>query len=128
MWKQVNGTISLFRNEKYFYTNIRVKMITPNKSVVQITGTLEKLFEEHFEIKPESIEALAVSGSDRRYYRIKSGKTIAIGTYNTNIAEHNTYFYFTELFRKHQITVPEVYKISKDRRSYLQQDLGSTSL
>jgi len=103
-------------------------MIAPNKSAVQITGILEKLFEEHFEKKAESVEALAVSGSDRRYYRIKSGKTSVIGTYNTNIAENNTYFYFTELFRKHQVNVPEVYKTSKDRRSYLQQDLGNTSL
>ena len=51
-----------------------------------------------------------------------------IGTYNTNIAENNTFFYITELFRKNQVNVPEVYKISKDRRSYLQQDLGTTSL
>ena len=103
-------------------------MITHNKSIVQITGILEKLFEEHFEKKAETIEALAVSGSDRRYYRLTAGKTSVIGTYNTNVAENNTYFYFTELFRKHQINVPEVYKTSKDRRSYLQQDLGKTSL
>ena len=103
-------------------------MITHNKSIVQITGILEKLFEEHFEKKAETIEALAVSGSDRRYYRLTCGKTTCIGTYNTNVAENNTYFYFTELFRKHQINVPEVYKTSKDRRSYLQQDLGKTSL
>jgi len=102
--------------------------MTPNKTVVQITGILEKLFEEHFEKKAESVEALAVSGSDRRYYRITNGKTTAIATYNTNIAENNTFFYFTELFRKHQVNVPEVYKISKDRRAYLQQDLGKTSL
>lgn len=102
--------------------------MTPSKSTIQVTAILEKLFEEHFEKKPESIEALAVSGSDRRYYRITSGKTIAIGTYNTNIAENNTYFYFTELLRKHQINVPEIYKINKDRRAYLQQDLGKTSL
>ena len=103
-------------------------MITPNKTVAQIAGILEKLFEEHFEKKPDTIEALAVSGSDRRYYRIVSGKTTAIATYNTNVAENNTYFYFTELFRRHEINVPEVYKISKDRRAYLQQDLGRTSL
>jgi aminoglycoside/choline kinase family phosphotransferase len=103
-------------------------MITHSKSTVQITGILEKLFEEHFEKKAETIEALAVSGSDRRYYRITCGKTTCIGTYNTNVAENNTYFYFTELFRKHQINVPEVYKTSKDRRAYLQQDLGKTSL
>jgi len=103
-------------------------MINNIKTNVQITVILEKLFEEHFEKKADFIEALPVSGSDRRYYRIGCDKTVAIGTYNTNVAENNTYFYFTELFRKHQINVPEVYKISKDRRSYLQQDLGKTSL
>src|SRR4051812_4280571 len=102
--------------------------MTTGKSVVQIAAILEKLFEEHFEKKPETMEALPVSGSDRRYYRISSGKTVAIGTYNTNVAENNTYFYFTELFRKHQVNVPEVYKINKDRRAYLQQDLGKKSL
>lgn len=99
-----------------------------NKTAVQITAVLEKLFEEHFEQKAETVEALAISGSDRRYYRLSAGKTVAIGTYNTNVAENNTYFYFTELFRKHQVNVPEVYKMSKDRRAYLQQDLGRTSL
>jgi aminoglycoside/choline kinase family phosphotransferase len=96
--------------------------------VVQITAMLEKLFEEHFEIKAENVEALAVSGSDRRYYRVRGGSITAIGTYNTNVAENNTYFYFTGLFKKHQVNVPEIYKISKDRRAYLQQDLGATSL
>ncbi len=102
--------------------------MTPNKTTVQVTVILEKLFEEHFEKTPESIEALAVSGSDRRYYRLTAGKVTAIGTYNTNIAENNTFFYFTELLRKHQVNVPEIFAINKDRRAYLQQDLGDTSL
>src|SRR5580704_12352813 len=104
----MSGAISPQLSTKFFYSNIQGKMITPNKSIIQITGIVEKLFEEHFEKKPETVEALAVSGSDRRYYRITSGKTAAIATYNTNVAENNTYFYFTELFRKHGINVPEV--------------------
>lgn len=91
-------------------------------------ATLEQLFEQHFGIKPTKIEQLAVSGSDRRYYRLSADGKTAIGTLNGNIAENNTYFYFTELLRKHHINVPEVYLTSKDRRAYLQQDLGSTSL
>ncbi len=102
--------------------------MTPNKTIVQITAIIEKLFEEHFEKKAEVVEALPVSGSDRRYYRVSAGKTAAIATYNINVAENNTFFYFTELLRKHQVNVPEVYKISKDRRAYLQQDLGRVSL
>ena len=101
--------------------------MTGNKSTHAI-NTLEKLFEEHFGKKPEHIEMLPVSGSDRRYYRLKEGKNTVIGTHNANNAENNTFFYFTELFRKHEINVPEVYKVSKDRRFYLQQDLGDQSL
>jgi len=100
----------------------------PPKTTAQVVAILEKLFEDHFGKKAEKTEALPVSGSDRRYYRISNGTTSAIGTYNTNVAENNTYFYFTELFHKHQINVPDVYSISKDRKGYLQQDIGSTSL
>ena len=102
--------------------------MTLHKSTVQITAILEKLFEEHFEKKAETTEALAVSGSDRRYYRISGGGHIAIGTYNANVAENNTFFYITELFRKHNINVPEIYKMNRDRKAYLQQDLGTVSL
>ncbi len=102
--------------------------MTLNKTIAQVTALLEKLFEEHFEKKVESIEPLAVSGSDRRYYRISGGGAVAIGTYNTNVAENNTFFYFTELLRKNEVRVPEIYKTSKDRKAYLQQDLGKTSL
>lgn len=98
------------------------------KTTTTVISTLEKLFEEHFGKPSEEISALPVSGSDRRYYRLSAGNTTAIGTYNANVAENNTYYYFTELFRKHEINVPEVYKTSKDRRSYLQQDVGSTTL
>jgi aminoglycoside/choline kinase family phosphotransferase len=102
--------------------------MTTIKSSTQVISTLEKLFEDHFSVKADTIEALPVSGSDRRYFRLSSEGKSAIGTYNTNVAENNTYFYFTELFRKHGINVPVTYALSKDRRAYLQQDLGKTSL
>ena len=98
------------------------------KQLPPTTATLEQLFESHFGQKAEQVAPLAISGSDRRYYRLSNAKHTAIGTINTNNAENNTYFYFTELFRKHGIYVPEVYATSKDRCAYLQQDLGSTSL
>jgi aminoglycoside/choline kinase family phosphotransferase len=103
-------------------------MTAADKSLTQAITTLEKLFEDHFGKKAEQVETLPVSGSDRRYYRLSNGKTSAIGTFNANIAENNTFFYFNGLFRKHNINVPEIYAVSKDRRLYLQQDLGTTSL
>lgn len=99
-----------------------------NTKQINIFTTLEKLFEEQFGKLPEQVDAIPVSGSDRRYYRLSAGTTTAIGTYNQNVAENNTFFYFTELFRKHEIHVAQIYIISKDRKAYLQQDLGSTSL
>lgn len=102
--------------------------MTLNQQANQSIGTLEKLFEDHFGTKAEQVEALPLSGSDRRYYRLKNGTHSAIGTFNANVAENNSYFYFTELFRKHEIRVPEVYKVGKDRKTYLQQDLGGYSL
>jgi aminoglycoside/choline kinase family phosphotransferase len=102
--------------------------MTKHKSSEQIISSLEKLFEDHFGKPAKHVEILPVSGSDRRYYRLSNSETTAIGTHNKNIAENNSYFYFTELFRKHEINVPEVYCIGKDRSTYLQQDLGSISL
>jgi aminoglycoside/choline kinase family phosphotransferase len=102
--------------------------MTSTKASALAISTLEKLFEEHFGKKPDNIELLPVSGSDRRYYRLSHQKLSAIGTQNINTAENNCYFYFTELFKKHEINIPEIYKISKDKKFYLQQDLGTTTL
>lgn len=104
------------------------RIMTSGKTSTQTIAILEQLFEDHFGKKPESITLLPVSGSDRRYYRLTHGKQTAIGTYNPNVPENNSYFYFTDLFRKHEINVPEVFATNKDRKYYLQQDLGSTSL
>lgn len=89
---------------------------------------LKQLFQEHFKTEATDISRLPVSGSNRCYYRLSGGGHSAIGVSNNHTAENNSYFYFTELFRKHQIRVPEVYAIGKDRQCYLQQDLGSESL
>lgn len=98
-----------------------------SKTITDIQ-VLEQLFEDHFGKKPEVVSIIPMSGSDRRYYRLVADKTTAIGTFNQNIAENNSFYYFTDLFHKHGINVPEIYKTAKDRRYYLQQDLGSVSL
>ncbi len=98
------------------------------KSATDVTQTLEALFETHFGKKTENITALAASGSDRKYFRITSDKTSVIGSYNDNVNENNSYFYFTDLLLKHGVHVPEIYCKSKDKRFYLQQDLGDTTL
>jgi aminoglycoside/choline kinase family phosphotransferase len=93
-----------------------------------IIAVLDTLFSKQFGTSPERIDPLPISGSDRRYYRLTGGGNVAIGTINDNVAENNTFFYFTELFKKHGIRVPAVYGCSKDRKAYLQEDLGGRSL
>src|SRR6478752_4742177 len=122
----MNGAISTKRQRRCSFLIPRsVKMHKPIPLPEEI---VEQLYVDQFGLPPDSIEPLPVSGSDRKYYRVSIGKQTAIATINTNTAENNTYFYFTELFRKHGIPVPEIYRISKDRKSYLQQDVGHKSL
>jgi aminoglycoside/choline kinase family phosphotransferase len=102
--------------------------MTTNRTSEDTIKVMGQLFESHFNVAPEEIKMLPVSGSDRRYFRMKAGNLKAIGTYNANTAENSSYFYFTRLFQKHEIHVPEIYSISKDKKAYLQQDLGETSL
>ena len=76
-----------------------------------------------------SIDVLPQSGSERRYFRIhdKDGTTI-IGTYGANIKENETFFYFSEEFRKKNLPVAEIHTVSDDRMYYLQEDFGDVSL
>jgi len=98
------------------------------KTKVSVNETLEQLFETQFGSKPTVIETLPVSGSDRKYYRLSNEAHKAIGTFNNHVAENNSYFYFTDLLLKHGVHVPHVYQKSKDKKVYLQEDLGDTTL
>lgn len=93
-----------------------------------VESQLKQLFLDHFQAAAETITRLPLSGSNRCYYRLAGGPHTAIGVSNSHVAENNSYFYFTELLRKHQVRVPELYAVGKDRQTYLQQDLGSESL
>ncbi len=90
---------------------------------------LSELFNSHFGESADNIEQIPISGSDRKYIRLntQSGKS-AIGTTNTDKNENNTFIYFTRIFKKHNLPVPEIFAVSKDKKSYLQQDLGTQSL
>ena len=76
----------------------------------------------------DQIEALAPSGSDRKYYRLSGERGIVIGVENENKEENSRFCYFAKLFKEHGINVPEVLILAKDGKSYLQEDLGAQSL
>ena len=76
------------------------------------------------------LEKLAGAGSNRVYYRIKdnvSERTI-VGVVGTDEKENRAFIYFSEVFRRNGLCVPEVYAVSDDGLVYLQEDLGDIQL
>jgi aminoglycoside/choline kinase family phosphotransferase len=96
--------------------------------VKNLTTVLTDLFTKHFDESPEEVIMIPPSGSDRKYVRLKSAKHSAIGAYNPDKKENNTFFYFSQVFAKHKLPVPEILAKSGDKQYYLLQDLGDTSL
>lgn len=89
---------------------------------------LEKLFTNHVGRKPESVDELGSSGSNRRYFRLRAGDISLIGVLGTNIQENEAFLDFDEQFISQGLPVPSVVAVSADRMSYLQEDLGDLLL
>lgn len=89
---------------------------------------LEKLFANYVGRKPDLIEELGSSGSNRRYFRLRAGDDSLIGVLGTNLQENEAFLDFDEQFASQGLPVPEVVAVSADKMSYLQVDLGNTLL
>lgn len=93
------------------------------------TEGLRKLFLSWTGTEPDQVLPLPLSGSYRQYFRMLSGTGASVlGVTNADIRENEAYFSFTETFRKLGLKVPEIFVISRDRKSYLVQDLGDETL
>lgn len=89
---------------------------------------IEELASGYFNTKSLDIQLLPQSGSDRRYFRIRHAEKSLIATFNLNVAENNTFIYFTNHFRKKGLHVPEILAFHESGTAYLQSDLGDDSL
>lgn len=90
--------------------------------------SVKQLFKQQFGTSPESCRQLPESGSNRVYYRLKSGTTSAIGTYNPDPAENRAFLYITGKLKQAGVFVPEIFASDEVANTYLQEDLGNTSL
>lgn len=88
-------------------------------TIINHKQELKKLFFNHFQEDAISVEQLPQSGSDRIYFLLKSEKNEAIGAYNPDLQENRTFFYFSELFHKYKIAVPELYEKENNKGHYL---------
>lgn len=89
---------------------------------------IETLFKRYKRQNPDSIEGLPLSGSYRKYYRIKFHNTSLIAVYNEDRKENMAFLGFTNCFFNLGMNVPEIYVENIDNNVYLLQDLGDITL
>lgn len=91
---------------------------------------LHKLFENHFHAPPERIQPLQgeLGGSGRKIIRLSRGNQSAIGILYGVREENTAFLAFSRHFRRHGLSVPEIFGEDLDHGAYLEQDLGDTTL
>jgi aminoglycoside/choline kinase family phosphotransferase len=85
-------------------------------------------FSELFGNSDIQIIALPQSGSDRKYFRIKSGDNSVIGAHNPNLEENEAFIGFTKHFISKGLPVPEIFGYIPEKFTYYLQDLGDVNL
>ncbi len=95
---------------------------------LKIKDQLISLFESHFKEEVTFFEQLPASGSYREYARMKSSGHQVIGAYNQDIKENQAFLEFSAHFRNNEIPVPRIFAVGNDLKTYLQEDLGNTTL
>lgn len=95
------------------------------EAVVQEIG---ELFTKLKNVKPERIEKLPQSGSDRIYFRIYGTEGTLIATYNLNKKENSTFINFSKHFKEAGLPVPQIFCANEENTIYIQEDLGNESL
>jgi len=85
-------------------------------------------FEKHFGEKSTEFITLAQSGSARVNFLAKNQNNSYIITYNENISENESFLYFSKVFSELNLNTPKIFKISEDRKLYIQEYLGNQTL
>ncbi len=89
---------------------------------------IQQLFNSIYPSDWDSIHKIPQSGGDRVYFRILQGNQSWIATYSININENKTFIYFANHFKDKCLPVPKVLAVNDLCTTYLQEDVGNTSL
>ncbi|MFC0427965.1 aminoglycoside phosphotransferase family protein [Chryseobacterium scophthalmum] len=84
----------------------------------------KRFFENHFGEKSTQFVTLAQSGSARVNFLAQNQIGKYIITYNENIAENESFLYFSKLFSELNLNTPRIFSVSDDRKIYIQEFLG----
>jgi aminoglycoside/choline kinase family phosphotransferase len=88
----------------------------------------QRFFENYTGKKPSEFIILAQSGSARVNFLAKTDHKKYIITYNENIQENESFLYYSEIFSHLKLNTPKIFKISDDRKMYIQEFLGENTL
>lgn len=92
-----------------------------------ISEYAQRFFENYTGKQPSEFITLAQSGSARVNFIAKADKKYII-TYNENIAENESFLYFSNLFSDLKLNTPVIFAVSDDRKMYIQEFLGDRTL
>ena len=95
---------------------------------MHVAEDIKRLYESHDPSVIFSIEKLPQSGSDRIYFRMITAKGSYIAAYNRNVKENQTFFNFSNHFKKAGCPVASVHLINEEETIYIQEDFGDESL
>ncbi|KIC64952.1 aminoglycoside phosphotransferase family protein [Chryseobacterium taiwanense] len=93
-----------------------------------ISENAKRFFENYLGKKSSEFVTLAQSGSARVNFWAQSDNRKYIITYNENIQENESFFYYSEIFSALHLNTPTIFTISEDRKIYVQEFLGETTL
>ena len=85
-------------------------------------------FEDFLHKTADEFFALPQSGSSRKNYVGRSSDKKYIITFNENLAENESFFYFSNIFSELNLNTPQIFKISDGRTLYVQEYLGGNTL
>jgi UPF0042 nucleotide-binding protein len=107
----------------------RTLIHSPIFAIMQsIIDEVKQLYQKWKGEKPETLDVLPQSGSERRYFRLHGKKETVIGTYGANIKENETFIYFSRHFQEKNIPTANILAVNEDHTVYLQEDFGDISL
>ncbi len=90
---------------------------------------ITKLLEQYGDSNIESVVEMPITASNRKYYRVfLKGNVSLIAVNNEDVRENEAFLSFAEALGKTMDKFPKVLAVSSDKKWYLQNDLGDTTL
>lgn len=85
-------------------------------------------FEKYMGENAVNFYSLAQSGSSRMNFVGESSERKYIITFNENTDENESFLYFSQVFSDLHLNTPQIFSISEDRKTYVQEFLGENTL